>query len=53
MVGDMKNKLHVSLRAMVLKTFSKSFANLQNNQLRVLSKRIFFLVNATQVDLAT
>jgi hypothetical protein len=26
MVGDMRNKLHVSLFAMVLKSFSKSFA---------------------------
>ena len=26
MVGDMRNKLHVSLFAMLLKSFSKSFA---------------------------
>jgi hypothetical protein len=26
MVGDMRNRLHVSLLAMVLKNFSKSFA---------------------------
>ena len=50
MVGDMRNKLQVSLFAMVLKSFQN---HAQNNQLRFFSKRIFFLVNATQVDLAT
>jgi hypothetical protein len=35
---------------MVLKSFSKSLAK---QSLRFLSKSIFFLVNATQVDLAT
>ena len=50
MVGDMRNKLHVSSFAMVLKSFSKSLAK---QSFRFLSKRIFFLVNATQVDLAS
>ena len=38
MVGDMRNKLHVSLFAMVLKSFSKSFAK---QSIRLFSKRIF------------
>ena len=50
MVGDMRNKLHVSLFAMVLKNFSNSFAK---QSIKFFSKRIFFLVNATQVDLAS
>ena len=46
MVGDMRNKLHVSLLAMVSKAFQN---HLQDNQLRSFSKRIFFLVDATQI----
>jgi hypothetical protein len=50
MVGDMRNKLHVSLFAMVLKSFSKSFAK---QSIRFFSKHIFFLVNATPLVLAS
>ena len=48
MVGDMRNTSHVSLFAMVFKSFSKSFAKQSK---RFFSKRMFFLVNATQVDI--
>ena len=40
MVGDLRNQLHVSLFAMVLKNFSNSFAK---QSIKFFSKRIFFL----------
>ena len=49
-VGDMRKKLHVSLFALVLTSFSKSFAK---QSIRFFSKHIFFLVNATQLVLAS
>jgi len=52
MVGGMRNKLHVSLFAMVFKKFFKIICK-TINKILFFSKYNFFLVNATQVNLAS